>query len=179
MMMKKGPLFLLGSFLLLFLLIAILPAQADGNGAVEAVNGHTRMTVPLSVFDPSLEGDAVMRQLNYHMKKTADGTVSGEYDYSIEVFDVVDDVSGQVICFKTDGNRAWVGATVDESTDPTIVGLYSWWQVADNNSTGGIDQTTFLGFGSLQETFDYCDGPEPNFIFDIDQGNVLVQDLDG
>lgn len=177
-MFKKGFILLASSFLMMVLAITILPVQASGNQAVEIVNGHTRMTIPLSVFNPDLEGDAEMRRLNYHMNKSSDGTVTGQYDYELAVQGIADTVSGHIICFKTEGDRAWIGATVDASTDPTVVGLYSWWQVVDNSGSGNADQTTFLGFGSLEATYAYCQGPEPNFIFGIDEGNVLVTDLE-
>ena len=177
-MFKKVFLLLASSLTLLLFALFILPVQAGGNQVVEIVNGHTRMTVPLSVFNPDLEGDAEMRRLHYHMNKRADGTVTGQYDYELAVQGIVDTAAGSIICFKAEGNRAWVGATVDESSDPTLVGQYSWWQVADNSGSGQADRTTFLGFGSLQATLDYCEGPAPNFIFDIDEGNVLVADLE-
>lgn len=176
-MFKKGYILLKISFLLFMLALIVLPVQAGGNRVVEKVHGNTRMTVPLSVFDPDLEGDAEMRRLHYQMKKLADGTVSGVYDYELAVQGIVDTASGRIICFKVENNRAWIGATVDESSDPDLLGLYSWWQVADNRGSGQADRTTFLGFGSLQATLDYCEGPAPNFIFDIDQGNVVVKDL--
>jgi len=177
-MFKKRFMLLASSLLLLVLALVILPVHASGKRVVEVVNGQTRMTVPLSVFDPDLEGDAEMRRLNYHMIKRTDGTVRGEYDYELAVQGDLSTVSGHIICFKVEGNRAWIGATVDETTDPSVEGLFSWWQVAGNSGSGNADRTTFLGFGSLEETFDYCEGPDPNFIFDIDQGNVLVADLE-
>lgn len=177
-MSKKGFVLLIGSFLLFALMLAAYPAQAAGNRVIENVHGNTRMTVPLSVFNPELEGIAEMRRLHYTMQKRADGSVRGSYDYNLAVRGNVTTASGDVICFKVEGNRAWIGATVDESSNPDLVGQYSWWQVADNSGSGQgqADRTTFLGFGSLQATLDYCEGPAPNFIFDIDQGNVAVND---
>jgi hypothetical protein len=156
------------------------PAQAGGNGVVESVTGSSHMTVPLSVFDPSLEGDAEMRTLSYNALRHGDGSVSGHYEYHIIVQDVSDVVRGTVVCLKVEGNRAWIGATVDATTDPTVEGLFSWWQVEDNGqgASAPADRTTFLGFGTLDETFDYCQGPDPNFIFDIDHGNIKVRDAD-
>lgn len=168
---------LMGGCLLLVLFLVALPALAAGNPVGDNVHGNTRMTVPLSVFNPDLEGDAEMRRLHYHMNRRADGSVSGDYDYNLAVQGNVTTASGEIICFKVDGNRAWIGATVDASSNPNLVGQYSWWQVADNGGSGGqADRSTFLGFGSLQATLDYCEGPAPNFIFDIDQGNVSVKD---
>lgn len=154
------------------------PALADGNGIVESVTGSSRMTVPLSVFDPSLEGDAEMRTLSYNALRHANGDVSGQYQYYVAVQGDADTVHGTIICFKVEGNRAWIGATVDQTTDPTVEGLFSWWQVEDNGqgALSQADRTTFLGFGTLAETIAYCEGPEPNFIFEIDHGNIQVRD---
>lgn len=178
MLVKRTIILILGVLLGLIFALAVLPAQAAGNPVVEKVHGNTRMTVPLSVFNPDLEGDAEMRRLHYQMKKRADGTVTGRYDYELAVQGNVSTASGDVICFKVDGNRAWIGVTVDESSNPDQVGQYAWWQVADNSGSGAgqADRSTFLGFGSLQATIDYCEGPAPRFIFDIDQGNVSVND---
>jgi hypothetical protein len=158
--------------------LGALPALAAGNGIVESVTGSTRMTVPLSVFNPDLEGDAEMRTLSYNALRHGNGNVSGQYQYYVAVQGDADTVHGSVICFKVEGNRAWIGATVDHTSDPTIVGLFSWWQVEDNGQGAQAqpDRTTFLGFGTLAETIDYCEGPDPNFIFDIDHGNIQVRD---
>ncbi len=158
--------------------LGALPTLAHGNGVVESVTGSSHMTVPLSVFDPSLEGDAEMRTLSYNALRHANGHVSGQYQYYVAVQGVADTVHGSVICFKVEGNRAWIGATVDNTTDPTLEGLFSWWQVQDNGqgAQAPADRTTFLGFGTLAETVAYCQGPQPNFIFDIDHGNIQVRD---
>ena len=170
--------FRLTMLMALIILLAALPALAAGNGIVESVTGSSHMTVPLSVFDPSLEGDAEMRTLSYNALRHANGDVKGQYQYYVAVQGVADTVHGTVICFKVEGNRAWIGATVDKTTDPTIVGLYSWWQVEDNGqgAKAPADRTTFLGFGTLAQTIEYCEGPDPNFIFDIDHGNIQVRD---
>ena len=162
----------------LIIVLGALPAFADGNGIVESVTGSSHMTVPLSVFNPRLEGDAEMRTLSYNALRHADGHVSGQYQYYVAVQGVADTVHGSVVCFKVEGNRAWIGATVDNTTDPTIEGLFSWWQVQDNGqgAQASADRTTFLGFGTLAVTIAYCEGPDPNFIFDIDHGNIQVRD---
>lgn len=177
-MIRKGYMLLAGTLLLLIFGLVVLPVNAAGNPVVQKVQGNTRMTVPLSVFNPDLEGEAEMRRLHYQMQKRADGSVTGRYDYELAVRGNVSTASGDVICFKAEGNRAWIGVTVTESSNPSQIGQYAWWQVADNSGSGQgqADRSTFLGFGSLQATLDYCEGPAPNFIFDIDQGNVSVND---
>lgn len=176
-MLKKCLLVTAGGFALLVLILVALPVQAGGNPVIQKVHGNTRMTVPLSVFNPNLEGDAEMRRLHYQMQKRDDGSVSGRYEYDLAVQGNVTTADGEIICFKAEDNRAWIGATVENSSNPNLIGQYSWWQVADNSGSGGLaDRTTFLGFGTLQETLNYCEGPAPNFIFDIDQGNVSVKE---
>ncbi|MDX1687279.1 MAG: hypothetical protein R3248_04785 [Candidatus Promineifilaceae bacterium] len=158
--------------------LGTLPTEAAGTGIVESVTGSTHMTVPLSVFDPSLEGDAVMRTLSYNALRHADGRVSGQYEYQLVVQGEDDFFHGTIICFKAEGNRAWIGATVDSTSVPPLEGLYSWWQVEDNGqgANASPDRTTFLGFGSLAETIEYCEGPAPRFIFEIEGGDVQVRD---
>lgn len=178
-MSKKRLTVLIGMICLLaaFAFVAgALPAHAQG-GIVESVTGSTHMTVPFSVFVPGAEGEVVMRTLSYNALRHADGSVSGQYEYHVDILGNVSTVHGTVICFKAEGNRAWIGATVDRTSDPGVEGLFSWWQVEDNGqgANAAPDMTTFLGFGTLQETFDYCEGPDPNFIFDIDHGNVRVR----
>lgn len=160
--------------------LGVLPTEAAGNGIVESVTGSTHMTVPFSEFVPGAEGEVVMRTLSYNALRHADGSVSGQYEYQVDVLGDDSAVHGSIICFKAQGNRAWIGATVDHTDDPTVEGLFSWWQVEDNGqgANSAPDKTTFLGFGTLQETLDYCEGPEPNFIFDIDHGNVQVRAAD-
>lgn len=173
-------------FFVTCLLVAIalfawaLPAQAEGNGVTESVTGSTHMTVPLSVFVPGAEGDVVMRTLSYNALRHADGSVGGQYEYHVSIAGDTDRVHGTIICFKAEGNRAWIGATVDETTDTTVEGLFSWWQVEDNGqgANAAADRTTFLGFGTLAETIEYCEGPAPNFIFDIDAGDLQVRAAD-
>lgn len=174
-MFKKEAVLLVCSMVLLVLAVTVIPARAS-NPFTAMVHGNSRMTVPLSVFDPDLEGEAEMVRLHYNLKLRDDGTVTGNYEYILAILGTVDTVRGSAFCLKAEGNRAWIGATVDETTDPTLEGLFSWWQVEDQNGPG--DKTTFLGFGTLQETIDYCQGPNPNFIFEIDQGNIKVLDFD-
>ncbi len=154
----------------IFSLAIISTVSANQN--TERVRGHTYMVVPLSEFNPVLEGEAVMRELKYDAYKHADGTVGGHYSYTLAVFGRVDEISGSVICLKTEGNRAWIGTNVESTNNPDREGLYGWWQVEDNGGAG--DRTTFIGFGSLEATFDYCEGPDPNFIFSVDRGGVQV-----
>ena len=177
-MFKKRFLGLFAAIVALLVLASASLVAANGarSGTVAVVTGHTFMSVPLSAFGIDSDENAVMDELVYHAELKGDGTVSGSYSYQITVFGSTNSYSGRMFCVKVDGNRAWIGATVDATTHPDRLGLYSWWQVADNSGDGTADHSTFLGFGTEQETIDYCEGPAPNFIFNIDRGNIAVSD---
>ena len=121
-----------------------------------------------------------MQELTYHFREEADGRLHGEYVYRLRVRDDFTSYAGTIFCLKVDGDRAWIGATVDETDNPAREGQYAWWQIADNGHGGpnSPDMTTFLGFGSLEATIAYCEGPDPNFIFQIQGGNITVNELD-
>jgi len=177
-MFKKRMILLLAAMTTLLLLASasLVAADASRNRTVAVVNGRTQMSVPLSEFGLDLEGNADMDKLFYQAQLKADGSVSGHYFYQITLLGTTTTYSGRMYCLKVDGNRAWIGATVDKSSNPDRVGLYSWWQVEDNARNSADDRSTFVGFGTEQETIDYCEGPAPNFIFEIDRGNVAVVD---
>jgi len=43
-------------------------------------------------------------------------------------------------------------------------------------SPGHSDRTTFIGFGTMEQTLAYCAGePDPHFIFDVQLGGVRVE----
>jgi hypothetical protein len=154
-------------------------ASAVGQSSVVArVTGATSLTVPLSVFDPTLEGDATMKILSYDARVRQDGTVVGRYVYHLEEPGVSFKARGPVTCLAVSGNRAWVGGVIESSNDPTVVGLDSWWQVADGGRgpSAPRDKTTFVGIGEPGLAQAYCDdAPEPRFFFDVQRGFVEVR----
>ena len=118
-----------------------------------------------------------LQHFGFGAKANADGTASGAFSYK----DIEDGApftaSGHVTCLTVIGNDAWVGATIDQSNDPTVVGLGAWWHVTDNGNRPGDapDVTTFLGVGSLQATQAFCDTwPPYKHPFDVQRGNVVV-----
>jgi hypothetical protein len=106
-----------------------------------------------------------------------DGSANGWFSYR----DVEDgapfSADGPVTCLTVIGNDAWVGAVIQSSNDPTVVGLGAWWHVTDNGegTDVGPDVTTFLGVGSLAATQAFCDTHPPyRFPFAIEGGNIQV-----
>ena len=76
------------------------------------------------------------------------------------------------------GNEAWIGATIERSSDPTLVGLGGWWHVVDNGDQGEggpPDITTFMGVGSIAATQAFCDTHPPfRHPFAIQRGDIQV-----
>ncbi len=149
----------------------------DGSPVVAQVDGSTYVLLGPSVFGVTVQQDP----LAYHSVKLADGTAQGQWRYDLWQAGQETTFSGPVTCMSVSGNRAWIGGQITASSDPTQVGLWAWWQVADNG-TGRHpvipDQTTFVGIGTQAQTIAYCTGePAPHFIFDVQLGGVRVQEL--
>jgi hypothetical protein len=85
---------------------------------------------------------------------------------------------GPVTCLTVMGSDAWIGATITQSNDPTVVGLGGWWHVTDNGQGSGSapDVTSFLGVGSLDAAAAFCaNHPAYRFPFAIDGGDIQVR----
>ena len=150
-----------------------------GDSVAARVYGRTYVLLGPSVFGVTVQQDP----LTYHVVKLTDGTVHGRWRYDYWESGQQTTFSGPVTCMSVSGNRAWIGGPVTASSDPAQVGMGAWWQVADNG-TGRHplvpDQTTFVGFGTMDQTIAYCDGePAPHFIFDVQLGGVRMQDPAG
>ena len=107
-----------------------------------------------------------------------DGDATGAFSYRELDDGTPFTAGGHVICMTVVGNDAWVGAVIDRSNDPTVVGLGSWWHVTDNGNRPGdpADITTFLGIGSVAATVQYCaDHPAYKHPFPIDGGSIVVR----
>jgi len=139
------------------------------------VDGRTYVLLGPSVFGVTVQQDP----LDYRATKFAGGTVRGSWHYDYWEAGQETTFGGTVTCLSVSGNRAWVGGQVTESSDPAQVGAGAWWQIADNG-TGPHpvtpDRTTFIGFGTMEQTLAYCAGePDPHFIFDVQLGGVRVE----
>ncbi len=174
---RMKELLLLAVLLLASLLMVTAVLANDREVEPATVVGITHMSIPLTEFGFDLEGNADMDELSYAIRRQGNGTLSGHYFYQVSFLGSTNSYSGEVVCLKVDGDRAWIGATVDESTNPDRVGSYSWWQIKDNQDNDNPPRSTFVGFGTLEETIAYCEGPDPNFIFDVQRGNIRVNSL--
>jgi hypothetical protein len=151
--------------------------SAHHGPVVARVSGSTHILLGPATFGVTVQQDP----LAYEAVRYADGTVRGHWHYDYYEAGAHLTFSGRVTCLAVNGNRAWVGGPIDETSDPTSVGMGAWWQVADLG-TGRHpvipDRSTFAGIGTLAATQAYCDGePDPHFIFDVQSGWVVVTDL--
>jgi hypothetical protein len=106
-----------------------------------------------------------------------DGNATGAFNYRELDDGTPFTAQGHVVCMTVVGRDAWVGAVIDRSNDPTVVGQGGWWHVTDDGNRPGdpADITTFLGIGSIAATVQYCaDHPAYKHPFAIDSGAIVV-----
>jgi hypothetical protein len=141
------------------------PASATGGSHLVAHDVFGLQTLELQDF-------------GFNANAKPDGTADGWFTYRDVEDGVPFDAKGPVICLTVIGDDAWIGGTIDQSNDPSVVGLGAWWHVRDNGEGSGdvADVTTFLGIGSLAQTQAFCDNhPAFRFPFSIQGGNIQVR----
>ena len=154
-------------------MIGVGAANAAGTGSLATGRSH------LTVHDVFGLNTLVLQDFGFNAKLRGDGGADGWFTYR----DVEDGTpftaNGPVTCLTVIGTDAWIGGSISQSNDPTIVGLGAWWHVTDNGEGGGAppDITTFLGVGSLVDTAAFCaDHPTYRHPFAIDGGSIQVHD---
>jgi hypothetical protein len=152
-----------------------LVGVVEAGGGSGSANGGGHLTVHNVFGLQTLE----LQAFGFNANIKSDGSADGWYTYR-EVDDGVPFVaSGPVTCLTVIGNDAWIGGTITDSSDPTVVGSGSWWHVTDNGegSSAPADITTFLGIGTAAQTQDFCSQHPPyKHPFPIDGGNIQVRD---
>ena len=156
--------------------VALVPAAPAAAPAISAA-GSAHWTIPL----PNPFGVEVQnRTLSFNARKSADGAVSGQFEYHQVVEGTAFKFNVDVTCFNVyDGNRAKIGGVVVVSNDPTIpAGRFAWFSVFDHGEGEAAlpDRSTLIGFGDEAANEAFCASPNlPRFgPWDV-QGNVRVQ----
>ena len=159
------------------LLVVPMTAAASDATVVAAATGSAHWTIPLpNPFDVVVWN----RTLSFDVRKFADGSVSGRFEYHQIVEGEAFKFNVDVTCMNIyDGNRAKVGGVVELSSDPTEPpGVFAWFQVFDNGEGSGAlpDQSSLVGFGDEAANEAFCNSPNlPRFgPWDI-EGNVQVR----
>ncbi|HST25152.1 MAG TPA: hypothetical protein VLJ76_04100 [Gaiellaceae bacterium] len=154
--------------------LALAGVVQAGHGGGTAQGSGVHLTVHNVFGLQTLE----LKQFQFKAQGNPDGSATGSYTYK-EVDDGAPfDASGPITCMAIVGNDAWIGGTITSSTDPTVVGMGSWWHVTDNGqgANDSADITTFLGIGTAEETQAFCDDYPPyKHPFGIDGGNIKVR----
>jgi hypothetical protein len=161
-------------------LVTLAAAALALAGAVEAgsgsgsTSGGSHLTVHNVFGLQTLE----LQSFGFNAEIKSGGSADGWYTYR-EVDDGVPfDARGPVTCLTVIGSDAWIGGTITDSNDPTVVGSGSWWHVTDNGegSNDPADITTFLGIGTAAQTQAFCDQhPAYKHPFAIDGGDIQVR----
>lgn len=147
-----------------------------GANAIASATGSAHWTIELpNPFDV----EVVNWTLSFNVRKLADGSVSGQFEYHQVVEGEAFRFNVNATCLNIyDGNRAKMGGVITVSNDPTLPpGVYMWFQVFDNGEGDNAppDRSSLIGFGDEAANEAFCDSPNlPRFgPWDV-QGNIQV-----
>jgi hypothetical protein len=174
-------------------------APADLQGFTHQASGGYHFLIPAD-FNGGIFGGAVDNRLTFHAIRTAEGTVSGSFNYEQTDFGagggVAQTYKGSVTCFKVydtpvlqnfpdipakAGNRAKWGGPIVSSTDPTVpVGTFAWFNSIDNGEGSGSppDLSSIFGLGDEAANEAFCNStaaPNPNFGPHVVEGSIQVR----
>jgi len=107
-------------------------ARGGGNGAVAMASGSGVRTGSVRHF-----------QFNAVAKK--DGSMSGHFNLTFEG-PGNSHHRGDVVCARTDGNRAWIGTVITSSTNPAFTGTEGGFYVEDNGEGNGAPDRLSLTY---------------------------------
>lgn len=161
------------TFLVLVALLAVAGGASASAGAPSATGGAN-----LVVHDVFGLQTLELQTFSFNASLDNDGSADGWFNYR-----EIDDgapftANGAVTCLTVIGNDAWIGATIESSNDPTVMGLGGWWHVTDNGEGANSppDITSFMGIGTLAETQAFCaEHAAYRHPFPIDHGNIQVR----
>jgi hypothetical protein len=111
----------------------------------------------------------VLNQIAFTAQIDATGAVKGQAEFHLRNNDVFFHIV--VDCLSVDGNRAWIGGVISESSDPTLVGQQRVWEVVDNGEPAPPDQVSVPIPGSPGA----CNNHPAIPLLDLTNGNVQVQ----
>jgi len=158
---------------------------------VESASGGYHFTT-----DPSFFGIPIDNRVSFTASRSADGSVSGRFNYEQSALGDRFIFKGSVTCFEIydtpvlqdwpdipamTGNRAKWGGLIEHSNDPTLpAGGFIWFQSIDNGEGAGAppDLSTLSGFGDEAANEEFCAAatvPNPDFGPHPVTGNVQVR----
>jgi hypothetical protein len=148
-------------------------ASGDPAGVVASASGGWSMsgTAAGSTFE--------IQPFTFNVRIHADGSVDGRFNYTQVRDGVALTVKGSLDCAVIQGNQAWVGGVIEQSSRESLLGLDMWFQVQDNGEPGSDetpDMSSTIGAGGPGTGEQYCvDHPPVRFPFFLDAGNLQVR----
>ncbi len=123
------------------------------------------------------------RTFSFNAKERADGTFSGQFNLVIgaplpgfsENPAITRWSQGEVVCLFVDGNQAWIGGVIRNSSIPGFIGDELGWMVEDNGQgrSSDPDRMSTTSFG--QGEGDSCSDQPDRFLRVVERGNIQVR----
>lgn len=171
--------------------------SSSGGGHALNASGGYQFTIPAD-FNGGIFGTEgpILNRVTFTAKRDPDGTVSGWFTYEQEADGNVARLGGPITCFNVydtpvlvrtpeippqTHNRAKWGGRIDISDDPSLIGIFAWFQSLDNGegASGYPDVSTLVGIGNSAANEAFCASanvPNPNFgPHRIGGGNIQVR----
>lgn len=167
------------------------PAGIDGaleatDAAVSATPAGVVASVTGSAHQDQAAGEGrTLRAFTISAVKRADGVTSGQYQLTSDWPFGPDgppvlQAHGTITCIRVDGNRAYVGGTIDDRNffeGFPITGIAV--ELVDNGEGSGTapDEVSSLGLfvANPDGPQDFCDAATPGPVSAIDRGNLTVR----
>ena len=148
-------------------------ASGQGRGVVASASGGYVLS------GPAAGSNFEIQPFTFNVRIYADGSVDGRFNYTQVRDGVALSASGSLDCAVIQGNQAWVGGVIEDSSRANLVGLDMWFQVQDNGEPGSDetpDMSSTLGAGGPGTGDAYCaNHPAVLFPFFLQAGNVQVR----
>ncbi len=141
-------------------------------------NGHGAVVQSVIGFGLFTE-DGEPTTFSFTARRYADDSVEGEWERQNRSLDFRG--HGDVICFKIDGDQAWIGDIIEQfPSDPGRVGGGAVWSVIDNGQGANADpdQITRTFNATAEGASAFCGSPSPippRFFHDLEAGNISVR----
>ncbi len=152
---------------------ATTQAQAAQRSRLNATGGY-HFVIPAD-FNGGIFGTEgpIFNRVTFTARRDRDGSVSGWFTYEQEVDGSLARISGPITCFNVydtpvlvrtpeippqTQNRAKWGGRIDISNDPSLIGIFAWFQSIDNGegANGYSDVSTLVGIGNEAANEAFC-----------------------
>ena len=164
-----------------------LPTGAQDEASEPVFSSHSSSPVVASAsgganWTLEVFGFSVPQVLGFQARKFPDGRVRGHIEYHQVFQGERFTANATVTCLEVydGGTRAKYGGRIVESSDPSMVGTFIWFQSIDNGegAAAPADESTGSGFGTEEENEAFCASdapPNPIFVAEVD-GNIQVSE---